>query len=617
MLATALLAMALLADAPDLPFAIEVVDAQSGRGVPLIELQTVHGVKFWTDSNGLVAFDEPGLMDQPVFFSVTGHGYEFPKDGFGNRGKALAVRPGGSARLEVTRINVAERLYRITGAGIYRDTVLLGRRAPIQQPLRNAKVLGSDSVMNAVYRGKYRWFWGDTNRPGYPLGNFHVPGATSLPPADGGLDPAVGVDLDYLVGDDGFAAMTAKMPGDGPTWIFGLVAFPDRDGRERMFAGYSKIRGALDVYERGLLEFEDATDRFQKVATFPPDPVLFPQGQAAVRASGGVDYVVFDTPYPLIRVRADPEDLKHPDRYEAFTCLRAGSREDAPRIDRGMDGAIRYGWKRDTPAASPALQAKLLKAGLLKPTEALLSLRNVQNGASVFAHTGSVAWNAFRKRWVLIAVELGGSSLLGEVWFAEADTPLGPWVYARKIATHDDYSFYNPKQHPIFAKDGGRVILFEGTYTRTFSGHAEATPRYDYNQIMYRLDLSDPRLNLPVAIYRGEGVSALRPGPRGARSPAGFFALEQPADHTVPVFAAGRRGLQVGGPPPRGATAPLFHALPADFPDPPATTVPLYEVVGADGVAFAPGTAVAEPAGRRPLCRVWKDPGGPALPSQE
>ena len=70
---------------------------------------------------------------------------------------------------------------------------------------------------------------------------------------------------------------------------------------------------------------------------------------------------------------------------------------------------------------------------------------------------------------------------------------LGPWVYALKVVTHDRYSFYNPKQHPMFDKEGGRFIFFEGTYTHTFSGNADATPRYDYNQIMYRLDLDDPR----------------------------------------------------------------------------------------------------------------------------
>ena len=37
-------------------------------------------------------------------------------------------------------------------------------------------------------------------------------------------------------------------------------------------------------------------------------------------------------------------------------------------------------------------------------------------------------------------------------------------------------------------------MYFEGTYAETFSGAPSKTPRYDYNQVMYRLDLSDPRL---------------------------------------------------------------------------------------------------------------------------
>ena len=49
---------------------------------------------------------------------------------------------------------------------------------------------------------------------------------------------------------------------------------------------------------------------------------------------------------------------------------------------------------------------------------------------------------------------------------------------------------------PYFDQDGGRTIYFEGTYTHTFSGNSDQTPRYDYNQIMYRLDLADPRLDL-------------------------------------------------------------------------------------------------------------------------
>src|SRR5262249_21972226 len=168
-------------------FKITVVDAATGRGVPLVELRTVHGVRLYTDSNGIVAFLEPGLMDRDVFFHVQSHGYEFPKDGFGFRGKSLAVREGGSARLEIRRINIAERLYRVTGGGTYADSLLVGERVPLRRPVLNGLVLGSDSVVNAVYRGKVYWFWGDTNRPSYPLGNFDVPGAVSELPGKGGL----------------------------------------------------------------------------------------------------------------------------------------------------------------------------------------------------------------------------------------------------------------------------------------------------------------------------------------------------------------------------------------------------------------------------------------------
>ena len=83
---------------------------------------------------------------------------------------------------------------------------------------------------------------------------------------------------------------------------------------------------------------------------------------------------------------------------------------------------------------------------------------------------------------------------LGEVWYSEADAPEGPWLHARKVVTHDKYSFYNVAHHPIFDQKDGRLIYFEGTYTAAFSGTKDKTPRYDYNQVMYRLDLADKRL---------------------------------------------------------------------------------------------------------------------------
>src|SRR5689334_3660855 len=75
-------------------FAVQVVDDATGRGVPLVELKTTNSVAFYTDSNGVVALDEPGFIGRKVFFYVTSPGYEFPADGFGYHGKALDVTPG-------------------------------------------------------------------------------------------------------------------------------------------------------------------------------------------------------------------------------------------------------------------------------------------------------------------------------------------------------------------------------------------------------------------------------------------------------------------------------------------------------------------------------------------
>ena len=231
---------------PDDYFQITVVDADTGRGVPLVELSTVNGIRYVTDSNGVAAFHEPGLMDQSVYFFVKSHGYEFPADKlFGFRGQALTVKPGGKARLKIKRLNIAERLYRVTGEGIYRDSVLTGAEVPIRQPLLNAQVLGCDSVQTAVFRGKLIWLWGDTNRPSHPLGNFHMTGAATPLPDNGGLNPSRGIDLTYFQKEDGFVRPMARMPGEGPTWLDGLVVLGDGDG-ERMFAAYAKIRRALD-----------------------------------------------------------------------------------------------------------------------------------------------------------------------------------------------------------------------------------------------------------------------------------------------------------------------------------------------------------------------------------
>jgi hypothetical protein len=601
-------------------FAIRVVDEATGRGVPLVELRTVHNVRLYTDSAGIAAFDEPGLMDRDVFFYVSSHGYEFPKDGFGYRGMALRTTPGGSATLRIKRLNLAERLYRVTGAGIYRDSTLVGEKPPLKEPLLAGGVLGSDSVLNAVYRGKLYWFWGDTNQSRYPLGNFHVPGATSELPGRGGLDPDKGVDLSYLVDDRGFARPTCKMPGSGPTWVTSLVTLP-HGGRERLYASYVKVEPPLKVYARGLAAFNDDKQEFERVAEVEMAAPAFPTGHALRHAEGGIDYIYFAHPYPLTRVRATGESFTRIGDYECYTCLASGSRPLDPRIERDAAGRAVYAWRKDAPAVGPAEQARLIAAGKLKADEALLHLRDRDTGKPVIAHSGSVYWNEHRRRFVMIAVQAGGTSFLGEVWYAEADTPVGPWVYAVKVVTHDRYSFYNPKQHPMFDQHGGRVIFFEGTYTHTFSGNSEATPRYDYNQVLYKLDLDDPHVTLPVAVYDlAEGKAPQRPATRqdierlkkpgffeqpGFWQHTAFFAHDRPAPGTVPIVA-GDKGLRVG----RSGEAAIFHALPSDAKSPPAAARPLYayvETTSGRGMYSTDGRLRLSGYTRTksPLCLVW------------
>jgi len=501
----ALLLVCSAASAADVPpnpscFTIKILDAQTGRGVPLVELETVDRERFYTDSGGLVAIADPSLLGHKVWFTVRSHGYEFPADGFGMRGTAFDLKPGGEAKLPIKRLNVAERLYRVTGRGIYRDTIIAGGQAPTREPLLSGQVVGQDSVQSVVYRGKIHWFWGDTLKASYPLGHFGTAGATSDLPGRGGLDPNVGIDLHYFVGPDGFSRPMCPEPKDGMKWPDGFMLLADEKGRERLVAHLEVHKSLAEVTRRELIVYNDAADAFETLSALPLDATLHPGGHPIRLAADGKDYYYFPTPYPIVRVRAEMASVKDPAAYEAFTCLASGARYDGkdPKLDRDAGGRLVWGWKKNTDRVDEARQAELLAAGRIKADEAWFRLRDVETKKPVRLHTGSVAYNAFRRRWIAIAVEAGGaSSWLGEVWYAEADTPEGPWPWARKIVTHDRYSFYNPKHHPFLDQEGGRIIYFEGTYTITFSRDSDPTPRYDYNQIMYRLDLSDPRLALP------------------------------------------------------------------------------------------------------------------------
>ena len=121
--------------------------------MPLIELRTTHHLRFVSDNAGVIAFDLPELMNRQTWFTVIGHGYEIPKDGFGLRGVRLKPEPGKTLRVEVNRSIIARRLGRVTGAGLFAESQKLGRELDWTE----SGILGSDSVQNAVYDGKLFW----------------------------------------------------------------------------------------------------------------------------------------------------------------------------------------------------------------------------------------------------------------------------------------------------------------------------------------------------------------------------------------------------------------------------------------------------------------------------
>jgi len=615
--------------------------------VPLVELRTTNSIRLFTDSNGTVAFREPGLMDREVFFFVESHGYEVPKDGFGYRGIRLKTTPGQAAVIMIDRLNIAERLYRVTGQGIYRDSILTDRPVALRDPVLNGQVMGQDSVDTCIYHGRLFWIWGDTGKPSYPLGHFAMAGAVSDLPGHGGLDPAVGVNLEYFVDKDGFSRPLCRLKEPGLVWLDGLLTVPDNEGRERMIARFGRLKDLGHCLERGLVVFNDATQSFEPVVRTDPNGLPYPDFGHAFRVTAeGRDYYYFALPFPLtvrLRVEAKWDAVIDPNRYEVLTALRpedGRQKTEDGSARAALSSVIRhpssdFRWVRFSSliGKDPVTKAKVTAA--LQREKKDTHFYDVESGKAITPHGGSVYYNAHRRRWIAIFLQAGGtSSYLGEVWYAEADTPVGPWAYARKVVTHNKYSFYNPKQHPYFDQDGGRTIYFEGTYSWTFSGsEVTATPRYDYNQIMYRLNLDDPRLVLPAPVYQvreGQGGRDYLMGSAVAQAgkwesveSVPFYAIEpgRGTDGLVAVYADKRSDgdTLLTFEPPAASAQPLFYTLPSAA----RTTVntpivPLYEYRHANsGQCLYSTQSQLDEAGwsrqEKPLCQVYRAPPGPLL----
>ena len=238
----------------------------------------------------MVAFDEQGMLGLLVYFVVRSDGYALataephsgqllPNTPASESGVLLNTSAGATATIFLQRNQPAQRLYRLTGGGLYRDTLLVGGVAPIAEPLlSSASVLGQDSLMAAPFNGKVYWFFGDTECPAGPrdtdcqhYGRFTT-GATSAytpshaaangtnppslayftstdPDAPGGMVPD-GMPHQQSIAEwnpSSFAHPRAMLagPGDPPlfnmsTWVGSLTVLPAEggDGEARMYLTY-------------------------------------------------------------------------------------------------------------------------------------------------------------------------------------------------------------------------------------------------------------------------------------------------------------------------------------------------------------------------------------------
>jgi hypothetical protein len=465
---------------------IRIVDEETGQGVPLVELESTHSVRWVSDNAGCIYIDEMEFMDQSVFFFVHGHGYEVKKDGFGYAGVKVSLKRDSIVEVKVKRTVPAERMVRLTGSGLLRDANLSGFDASEYQTPLNGQVVGQDSIQAIPWEGKVLCIWGDTSKAGYPLGLFRAAGAfaplssTEKQP----YDPSKGIPYQYFIaGEQGFVRAMMPLPErkEGVVWLDGLTQVKDESSQPHVIAHYSRRAGLADELEHGIAILDAEKMEFRPLHSLNSlKEYRHPYGHAQLVIQNGKEWAVFGNPFPNLRVPATLNAIQDPSQYEVLTPLEAS-----------QDKVELWGWKKNLPRFSAMDESGWLEKNKGSERSHHFLPANIEDKTErIIFHNGSFSWNKFRKKWIILGGRwLGKDSLLGEVWYTEADNLEGPYMEAVKVATHVKQSFYNVCHHPFWDQQQGRILFFEGTFTADFSGNPYKTPRYNYNQILYRLDL--------------------------------------------------------------------------------------------------------------------------------
>jgi hypothetical protein len=254
----------------------------------------------------------------------------------------------------------------------------------------------------------------------------------------------------YFEGSDRMPKKMLPVTDPGVVWLFGLVEVEDKNRNHRLVAHYSRHLKLGQMVEHGIAIWNEPIQQFEKQVTFELDNKWrFPRGQAVRIKHEDSDYIYFTESFANVRAKASLESLLDPLQYQALTW-------DTETKN--------YTWQTELPPTTQKEEAEFIAQGSMRDSQAKLQIRDIQTGKPIQLHRASIDWNTYRQKYVMIACQIddkSNPSYLGEIWYSEARGIEGPWNQAIKVATHPRYSFYNRQ-----------------------------TPRYDYNQLMYRLDLS-------------------------------------------------------------------------------------------------------------------------------
>jgi hypothetical protein len=194
----------------------------------------------------------------------------------------------------------------------------------------------------------------------------------------------------------------------------------------------------------------------------------YPHGRVLRATVEDKEWCYFATPWCTVRVPATYEDIRSPASYDALHY--------DPKVKRHI-------WQKAKPPLTAQQEAAMVEEGTLWSGRAKLKAVEARTGRVVELRSGSVQWNAFRQRYIMLAADENWA-----VHYLEAAEPDGLWGRAVQVLSPGCGGVEEPVQHDFLDQDGGKVIYIEGIHA------GAATPRYTGCQVMHRLSLTDARL---------------------------------------------------------------------------------------------------------------------------